>query len=203
MAKSNKSILRVKYQNIRNEIRNKQKKAEIICEKVLNETEYKNANVIAIYRNLPSETDTTMLIEKSLELGKIVALPRVVAENRIEFYKIKNLENLEKSELGIEEPSQNEDNLISKEMLDLMIVPAVSFDLEKNRLGFGKGCYDYYLENSKNRLGYGGGYYDRFLYRTDTIKIGICFDEQISSIVFDNEKFDIKMDKIITEKNIW
>jgi len=54
--------------------------------------------------------------------------------------------------------------------------------LKKNRLGFGKGCYDYYLENSS--------FY----------KIGICFDDQISIDFFDNEGFDIRMDLVVTEK---
>ncbi len=182
MAKSNKSILRIKYQNIRNEIRDKNEKSNLICEKILNNEIYKKSNVIAVYRNLPSETDTTKLIEEALKQGKTVALPRVVESNVIKFYKIENLENLEISDLGIEEPPISEEMFIPKESIDLIIVPAVSFDLEKNRLGFGKGCYDYYLEENS--------FY----------KIGICFDEQISDINFNNDRFDIRMDLVITEK---
>ena len=75
-----------------------------------------------------------------------------------------------------------EENLVPKESIDLIVVPAVSFDLEKNRLGFGKGCYDYYLEEN------------------NFYKIGICFDEQISDINFNNDRYDIRMDLVITEK---
>ena len=182
MAKSNKSILRIKYQNIRNEIRDKNEKSDLICEKILNTEIYKKSNVIAVYRNLPSETDTTLLIEEALKQGKTVALPRVIGENVIQFYKIQDLENFEISDLGIEEPPMVDENFISEDSIDLIIVPAVSFDLEKNRLGFGKGCYDYYLEES------------------NFYKIGICFDEQISDINFNNDRFDIRMDLVITEK---
>lgn len=182
MAKSNKSILRIKYQNIRNEIRDKNEKSDLICEKILNTEIYKKSNVIAVYRNLPSETDTTKLILEALKEGKTIALPRVVSSNAIQFFKIQNLENFELSDLGIEEPPMCEENLVPKESIDLIVVPAVSFDLEKNRLGFGKGCYDYYLEEN------------------NFYKIGICFDEQISDINFNNDRYDIRMDLVITEK---
>jgi 5-formyltetrahydrofolate cyclo-ligase len=46
------------------------------------------------------------------------------------------------------------------------------------------------------------GYYDRVNYK-NSIKIGICFEEQIYNKQIKNDSFDIKMDKIITEKSIY
>ena len=65
--------------------------------------------------------------------------------------------------------------------IDLIIVPGVIFDREKNRLGYGKGYYDRYLSNK------------------DIYKIGICFSDQVIDLL-PSESHDIKMNIIITEK---
>ena len=68
-----------------------------------------------------------------------------------------------------------------------MLVPLVAFD---NRL---------------NRLGYGGGFYDRYIEKIEkikkVIKIGLAFSfQKISSVPIN--QFDKKLDFIITEKEI-
>ena len=70
---------------------------------------------------------------------------------------------------------------------DRLLVPLVAFD---NRL---------------NRLGYGGGFYDRYIEKIEkikkVIKIGLAFSfQKISSIP--TNQFDKKLDFIITEKEI-
>ena len=67
---------------------------------------------------------------------------------------------------------------------DLTICPGLSFD------------YD------KNRLGYGGGYYDRFLSESITQKVGLMISD-FASIKIPSEKWDVKMDYIITEEKIF
>ena len=57
-----------------------------------------------------------------------------------------------------------------------------------------------------NRLGYGGGYYDRYLEKISKqkkiIKIGIAYSfQKIPKIPINN--YDIKLDCIITEKKIY
>ena len=68
----------------------------------------------------------------------------------------------------------------------ILLIPLVAFD------------------NQLNRLGYGGGYYDRYLSRfhdkDKIIKIGIGFSFQKVNNLPTN-KFDKKMDFIITEKD--
>ena len=67
----------------------------------------------------------------------------------------------------------------------MVIVPAVAYD---------KNCY---------RLGYGGGFYDRFLenLRKDAVTIGIAFDLQIFDEV-PKEPHDAQLDYIVTESRI-
>ncbi len=178
-----KQKLREEYLEIRKSILNKINKSEIITNKVIEEVEYKNAKVIAIYKSFGTEVDTDNLIEYSIKLEKAIALPRVI-NNELKFYKIKSLqESFIKSKFGVEEPIENEANYIEKANIDLVIVPGLLFDKENNRLGYGKG------------------YYDRFLEKGEFETIGICFDEQILPQIPITEN-DIKIKKVITDKRI-
>lgn len=67
--------------------------------------------------------------------------------------------------------------------IDLIIVPGVAFDRQRNRLGRGKG------------------FYDRLLSTLNVPKIGISYDFQLKDQI-PVEPFDRKMDLIITEKEI-
>ena len=179
-----KKDLREKSILIRKNIKNKKEKSQIITDKIKNIEEYKNAKIIALYKSLNSEVDTEILIKYSINHGKIVVLPKV-ENDELKFYKIENdYEKLNRSDFGIEEPYGEEDKYIEKEKIDLVIIPGVAFDLDKNRLGFGKG------------------YYDRFLSNTNLKTIGIFFEEQKHEKI-PTEKYDIKMRKIVTDKNIY
>lgn len=181
----NKRILRKEYIGRRNSIPNKDEKSLIIFEKLIKSCEYKNASVLALYKSLPSEVDTTELIKYSIVIGKVVALPKVV-NNELKFYKINSSnDNFIKSKFGVEEPLGNNEDFISKNNIDLVIVPGLCFDKEKNRLGFGKG------------------YYDGFLNGTDLKTIAICFQEQIINDILPVTNDDIKVQKIITDKEIY
>jgi 5-formyltetrahydrofolate cyclo-ligase len=180
--KMDKQSLRKKYLEIRNNISNKDAKSNIIFNQIINLKEYQNAQIIAIYKNLKSEVNTNKLIDYSLSIGKTIALPKVTNDD-MKFYKIENNSELLKSNFGVLEPIANNDNYISKDNIDVIIVPGICFDKNKNRLGFGKGYYDRYLLNTKIK------------------KIGICFNEQIIDIV-PTSKYDIKMDLIITDREI-
>ena len=171
-----KEELRNKYKIIRDNIKDKDIKSNIIKNKVINTIEYQNSKVIALYKNLDTEVCTNDLINYALNDNKIVALPKVVG-NTLKFYKTDN-KSFTKSKYNIYEPIETDivDNI------DLFIVPGICFDKYKNRLGFGKG------------------YYDRVL---KSIKMGICFEEQIYDKKIETNNFDIKMDKIITDKNIY
>lgn len=179
---NNKSDIRKNYLLIRKKIEDKINKSKLICDKVKDMDEYKKARTIAIYKSLANEVNTCELINYSLNNNKIVLLPRV-CDNNLKFYKITNEDKFVKSEFGILEPISDNDKLVNSEDIDLIIIPGICFDKFKNRVGFGKG------------------YYDRYLERTNIKKIGICFEEQIlkdGSIKTDNN--DIKMDIIVTDK---
>lgn len=76
-------------------------------------------------------------------------------------------------------PTSKNDDFIKNP--DLTLCPGLSFD------------------DDKNRLGYGGGYYDKFLSENTTLKVGLMISD-FSSIKIPSEKWDVKMDYIITEE---
>ena len=84
--------------------------------------------------------------------------------------------------LGIPQPIK-----LKKVYPDILFVPIVAFD------------------KYRNRIGYGGGFYDRYLEKISKIKnctiIGLAFSHQkVNKIKV--EKFDKKLDFILTEKLI-
>lgn len=85
---------------------------------------------------------------------------------------------------GIPEPASGE--IFQPDTLDLVLVPML--------IGDKKG----------NRVGYGGGYYDRFLQRAkpDLLKVGLCFFEPVESIS-DTAQFDVPLSCCITPQGLY
>ena len=177
----NKEELRKKYLTIRKKILDRDKKNEAITKKVKELEIYKEANTIALYCSLPDEVNTDELIEDALNNHKVVLLPRT-NDSDIVFSVIKSMnEPFLKGKFGVLEPLNKE--VYKKDKIDLIIVPGVSFDREGNRLGYGKGYYDRYLTGSNLKT------------------IGICFSEQLTEHI-PNDDNDIKIDVIVTDKEV-
>ena len=111
-----------------------------------------------------------------------ISLPIIKKNNQMDFYKWSNKDPLKINKFGIPEP-------VSSKIIypDILLVPLVGYD------------------NNLNRLGYGGGFYDRYIEKIEKIKkivkIGLSFSHQkISSIPIN--QYDKKLDFIITEKEI-
>lgn len=163
------------------------KNSNIITEKLLTMDAIKNANNIMLYLDFNNEVQTDELVKKLIYLRKIVSSPVTIMENRqLIPYQVLDLDkSINIGTYGIREPQKEICSKVNIKDIDVIIVPAVAYDVS---------CY---------RLGYGGGFYDRFLnnLRPDTISIGIAFDLQ----VFENipkEPHDARLDYIITESKI-
>lgn len=158
-----------------------------ITEKLLSMNCIKDANTIMLYLDFNNEVSTDSLIKKLLNLGKIVSSPITLKEERkLIPSQITDLKNgIQYGAYNIREPKPECSPAINIKDLDVVIVPAVAYD---------KNCY---------RLGYGGGFYDRFLenLRKDAVTIGIAFDLQIFDEV-PKEPHDAQLDYIVTESRI-
>ncbi|EQF22807.1 5-formyltetrahydrofolate cyclo-ligase [Clostridioides difficile CD160] len=160
--------------------------SNLITEKLLQMKDIRNATNIMLYLDFNNEVQTDNLIQKLLSLKKIVSSPVTIKENHTLIpTQITDLKDgLRIGTYGIREPNETSPTIDIK-ALDVVIVPAVAYDID---------CY---------RLGYGGGFYDRFLenLRKDAITIGIAFDFQIFNSI-PKETHDAQLNYIVTETRI-
>lgn len=172
---------------IRNWVKNERKKVSIedrnlyaldASKKLFETNEWKVAKIIKSYvtNENHGELDTSFVNEKALAEGKTLLLPRInKTSNLIEAIVTKDLskENFTIGSFGIKEPIGEEEMVP-----DLVIVPGIAFDKDGNRIG------------------YGGGYYDKYLEDKSVVKIGFLYNFQLYNNI-DSEEHDVKMDKII------
>ena len=60
----------------------------------------------------------------------------------MDFYEIKSMKDLEPGYMGIPEPIEK--NPVNASA-GVMIMPGLVFDMELNRIGYGRGYYDRYI----------------------------------------------------------
>ena len=183
MKNQEKKLLRNKILLIRDSLEEEVKNNmdyEIYKKLIVSEL-YLNANNIFIYMSFGKEIETKNIINKALKDKKKVYIPKIYKEDKsMRAIRLKSLAELKENSMGILEPIDDSD-YINKEKIDLIIVPGVVFDL------------------SGNRIGYGGGYYDRYLEDIKAIrnKLVLAYDLQVIDFI-DSEIHDIKFDYIIT-----
>lgn len=134
---------------------------------------------IAIYINTKDEVNTIDFVPYLLNNYKTISSS--ITDETMAFYKIENVKQLTPGYRGILEPLPN--TLIEKDDIEVIVVPM---------LGYDKHC---------NRMGYGGGFYDRYLEDFKGIKIGLAFAEQTYPLLPTN-KYDVKMDYVVTDREI-
>lgn len=160
------------------------KNSSIIVDKVLQMDCIKKAKTIMLYLDFNNEVQTDDLINKLISLRKTVASPITLKEEKkLIPTQITDLKKgIKIGAYNIREPKLECSHPIDIKDIDVVIVPAVAYDTN---------CY---------RLGYGGGFYDRFLenLRPDAKTIGIAFDLQIFDEV-PKEPHDAQLNFIVTE----
>ena len=129
--------------------------------------------------NAFNEPDTSLIRDRLINSNKNVYAPSLIDDKIVP--SLLNGASLKRGKYNIPEP----DSCIFSDIknLDAVIVPGIAFDIYKNRIGFG------------------GGYYDKFLSGFEGIKIGICYDFQITELI-PSDAHDIKMDIIVSDKRL-
>lgn len=181
-----KSGIRADIRQIRRDLDEKEKKRldKKLTNRLLNMWSFREAKILFCFYPLEIEIDTLQIMENALRQGKKVALPKCAEDEiKIDFYLIDSLDDVKKGKYGIYEPEPIPGKLISDFSTGLCIVPALAFDREGYRLGFGKG------------------YYDRFLLAFGGETIGLSYDRCLLDKL-PNGKYDKKVMKIITESKV-
>lgn len=149
-----------------------------VTEKIKANEHYLNANIVMFYHPLWDEVDVRPLFDRALAAGKRVMLPTVKGDDIIPVEITTDTEWVV-GDFDILEPVAEPYN----GSIDLVVVPGVAFD------------------NNRNRLGRGKGYYDRFLVKhPNAYRLGVCFKFQIVPEV-PTEPFDFPMDEVIVIEN--
>ncbi|MCJ1393360.1 hypothetical protein MMC18_006233 [Xylographa bjoerkii] len=147
-----------------------------IQERLFSLPEYQSAKKISVYLSMPSgEVSTRCIVEDALRKGKQVFVPYLYKEtpndgstvsavmDMVSIGSEADYNSLPVDKWGIPTPDPAS---ISKRMcslsgnsqsansgdLDMIVIPGVAFDQDRNRLGHGKGYYDLFLHRYHERL---------------------------------------------------
>lgn len=186
-----KKILRKRILDVRNSMLEdeKQKKDNIIINKFIESSYYREACNIFIYVSYSSEINTIEIINRALGDGKNIFVPRTIFSDKLmDAVKINSLDNMKKDRYGILEPDEGELH-INPDKLDLIIVPGVAFDRQGGRTGYGAGYYDRYFKKISDKK------------KAKIKKVALAYDFQVIDKV-PMDKQDVRIDCIITEKEI-
>ena len=164
-------------------------KSKLIIQNFINSISLQEIKAIHIF--LPiikhNEINTFPLIEyikTNFPQIKII-VPKVI-ENTNEMLALELTHDCDliENKWGIPEPCN--ETIIKPSQIDLIILPLLGFDLQGNRVGYGKGFYDRFLTQCK----------------TNIIKVGFCIDKPFTKIT-DIEVHDYKLDYVVIPEKIY
>lgn len=166
----------------------RREKDAAIRQRVLADTAWQKAEILLTYLSYDTEADTGTLVRDAFAAGKAVYAPRITEQRagEMEFFRLDEALRTKPGPHGIPEPAGEEklpDDCAGQETLVLM--PGVAFS------------------QNRDRIGYGGGFYDRYLNRRTDLKnrVALCYDCQVTELVLSVPILptDIRPDRIITE----
>ena len=137
---------------------------------------YKKARTIYGYLPYNQEVRTTAMLQKALEDGKRVAVPKCYGEE-MRFIYLDDLSKVEKGYCNIPEPIA--DGPIADDPTALVLMPGLAFDPQGHRMGYGGGFYDKFLAAEPNHP-----------------TLALCYDFQMLEHL-ETESHDIPVDFVI------
>ena len=139
------------------------------------------ANYFHTFLSIPSkkEVETHHLITILQGRDKQIVVPKVSGERSLSHFLLTDSTILKPNSWDIPEPVDGLE--VPVEKIDVVFVPLIAFDLDGNRVGYGKGFYDIFLSEC----------------REDVIKIGLSFFEAEARID-DVSPEDVALDYCIT-----
>ncbi len=179
-----KNQIRTQILEIRNQlddffVNNSEKQ---ILNHILNNYDLAQYKTVLVYIDFNNEVKTRELIQYLLDHDHHVLVPKTQkTSNEMDAIRIYSFDDLKIGNYGILEPI----GIPSKISPDLVFVPGVAFDRKGNRIGFGKGYYDFYFASLIN----------------SPLKIALAYDFQLVSEI-PCDAHDIAVDWIVTETQV-
>ena len=138
------------------------------------------ARSLFLFWGIPGrEPETEILVRTLTARGKRVGLPRMLPERGMEVRLFQPEVSMVQASFGIWEPPESAP-LLKREEIQVALVPAVCYDRDRYRLGFG------------------GGYYDRWLAGFSGFTVGLC-RECVLQAQMPREAHDQRVDLLLTE----
>lgn len=160
------------------------RRSENVGEKLSELLLYKEAKLIMAYYPLRGEVDIREIVRKGLKTKRFCFPVMDVQLKRLRVFEVKNLDqDFLSGPFGVREPDIKNTREVDTGEIDIIIVPGLAFDTQKNRLGRGAGFYDRFLKKIKGL----------------TKKIGVAFDFQIIESLPVRLSFDEKVDIVVSE----
>lgn len=151
-------------------------RSNALAEKFYNTPAYQAASTIYGYLPYNQEVRTIPMLQRALDEGKRVAVPKVYGEE-MRFIYLEDLTQVSRGYAGIPEPIA--DAPVAEDQRALVLMPGLAFDPQGHRIG------------------YGGGFYDRFLAQEPHHPtLALCYEFQMQAHL-DTEEFDIPVDTVL------
>ena len=151
-------------------------RSNALAEKFYNTPAYQAASTIYGYLPYNQEVRTVPMLQRALDEGKRVAVPKVYGEE-MRFIYLEDLTQVSKGYAGIPEPIA--DAPVAEDQRALVLMPGLAFDPQGHRIG------------------YGGGFYDKFLAKEPHHPtLALCYEFQMQAHL-DTEEFDIPVDTVL------
>jgi 5-formyltetrahydrofolate cyclo-ligase len=171
---------RFKKRRAKGSVRLLKKRSKHICLKLstyLKVSYPPNSNIL-IYDPLLGEVNILYLLKLLPDMNFF--LPRVLSKHQMEAAPFSSIEQLVSHKFSTRS-LPNSINAVSVEIIQVVIIPGLVFSANGERLGFG------------------GGYYDRYLQKGNFKKIGVCFkDQMIQANTIPMNEHDIFMDMVVS-----
>jgi 5-formyltetrahydrofolate cyclo-ligase len=159
--------------------------AECLLPQAQQVSNFQNGQKIALYLANDGEINPNHIKNFLRNEGIEVYLP-VLNDKKLKFAKLGH--KFAKNKFNINEPTATE--MLNAEQLDIIFMPLVGFDKQKNRLGMGGGFYDRTLA------------FKKYQKHTNPKLIGLAFDcQKVDKLAV--KKWDVPLDIIITPTTIY
>ncbi|WP_430968248.1 5-formyltetrahydrofolate cyclo-ligase [Spongiimicrobium sp. 2-473A-2-J] len=178
-----KQELRLHYQNLRNSLSSEELSSlSLQLANRLLELPIWSFDTYHLFLQLAEkkEVDTSYILSILLGKDKNVVLPKMEKGGILRHYLLTDNTVLKKNKWHIPEPTGGLE--VPAYQLDVVFMPLLAFDQLGNRVGYGKGFYDHFLEACHPKV----------------LKIGLSLFEAEDEPIADIHKNDIPMDYCVT-----
>lgn len=159
-------------------LEDKIRRSQPIMQQVEQLTSFRNADTVLLYWSMDDEVYTHDFVKRWYQ-EKTLLLPCVDGDDLL-LRQYTGPDSMQPGpQFGIPEPVGPVFEAL--EQVQMIVVPGVAFDHNKNRMGRGRGFYDRLLKSTPN-----------------AVKVGVAFSFQLFDTI-PTEPFDVPMDEVISE----